>query len=117
MSFAGFGSVPGQSCRYDCPSKSLSAEKHPLIFTRDESAAGTQKLLPSSGSGFEPSKLPGFTQLNCESSLRQFSKCPISSEKATLYVCADQVLPRGFAVSYSGWNAYGASWHVDDFGE
>ena len=33
-----------------------------------------------------------------------------------MYVCADHVLPRGLAVSYSGWNAYGASRHVDDFG-
>ena len=87
-----------------------------MIFTSRESFAGTQKLLPSSGSGFGPSKMPGFTQLNCESSLRQFSKCPISSEKATLYVCADHVLPRVLAVSYSGWNAYGASWHDEDFG-
>ncbi len=47
---------------------------------------------------------------------RQFSKWPISSDMATLYVCADQVLPRGLPVEYSGWNAYGFSWHVLDFG-
>src|SRR5436309_14814145 len=46
----------------------------------------------------------------------QFSKWPISSEKATLEVCADQVLPRGFAVLYAGWNAYGAMLQVDELG-
>jgi hypothetical protein len=35
---------------------------------------------------------------------------------ATLYVCADQVLPRGLAVEYSGWNAYGSDWHVRECG-
>src|SRR5262249_46051256 len=30
--------------------------------------------------------------------------------------CADQVFPRGFAVEYSGWNAYGAAWQVSEFG-
>jgi hypothetical protein len=33
-----------------------------------------------------------------------------------LYVCADHVLPRGFAVEYSGWNAYGADWQVAEVG-
>ena len=34
----------------------------------------------------------------------------------TLYVCADHVLPRGLAVLYSAWNAYGEAWHVLAFG-
>ena len=59
---------------------------------------------------------PGLAQLKFASSLRQFSKCPISSDIATLYVCADHVFPRGLAVEYSGWNAYGASWQVFDVG-
>src|SRR4051812_2467114 len=46
----------------------------------------------------------------------QFSKCPISSDPAMLYVCADQVLPRGMPVEYSGWNAYGACWQVFELG-
>ncbi|MGZ4625293.1 MAG: hypothetical protein ACXV3S_03200 [Kineosporiaceae bacterium] len=29
---------------------------------------------------------------------------------------ADQVLPRGLAVEYSGWKAYGADWHVVESG-
>ena len=48
--------------------------------------------------------------------MRQFSKCPSSSDIATLYVWMLQVFPRTFAVEYSGWNAYGASWHVEEFG-
>src|SRR3954449_5544157 len=111
------GSVPGQSGRYDCPSKSPSSEKHPLIFTSVESAAGTQKSLSSSSSSAPLSWSPGLTQfVFVASSLRQFSKCPISSDIATLYVCADQVLPRGFAVEYSGWNAYGSMLQVAESG-
>src|SRR5579859_2356427 len=85
------------------------------MCTSVESLPGTQKLLPSSSSRLE-SCLPGWTQLNCVSSFRQFSKCPISSDIATLYVCADHVLPRGLPVEYSGWKAYGSAWHVEDVG-
>lgn len=31
-------------------------------------------------------------------------------------MCADQVFPRGLAVLYSGWNAYGASWQAEEPG-
>ena len=78
-----------------------------------ESDAGTQALLSSSGSRPDPASwAPGTAQLEFASSCRQFSKCPISSDIATLYVCADHVFPRGFPVEYSGWKAYGADRHV-----
>src|SRR5262245_49265021 len=107
-SIVGSGLVPGQSIRYDCPSKSSSAWKHPLILTTVASAAGTQKTSSPSGALPAGSDSAERAQLKFASSSRQFSKCPISSENATLYVCADHVLPRGFAVLYSGWKAYGS---------
>ena len=55
---------------------------------------------------------PGTAQLNAASIWRQFSKWPISSDIATLYVWTLHVFPRVFAVEYSGWNAYGASRQV-----
>ena len=79
------GVVPGQSGRYDWPSKSSSSLKQPLIFTSVESAAGTQKPLPSSSSSAPLSWSPGLAQfVFVASSLRQFSKWPISSDIATL---------------------------------
>ncbi len=53
-SAATFGNVPGQSNWYEFPSKSPSAEKHPLILINDESDPGTQKPLSSSGSSPVP---------------------------------------------------------------
>ena len=111
-----FESVPGQSALYDCPSQSSSSLKQPLIWTSVESVPGTQKLLSSSSSSPPLSWAPGTAQLNCASICTQFSKCPISSDIATLYVCADHVLPRGLAVEYSGWKAYGFSWQVFELG-
>src|SRR5215469_216258 len=84
------------------------------MCTTVESVPGTQPV--SSASSPLASWAPAEAQLKFWSSARQFSKWPISSEKATLYVCADQVLPRGFAVLYAGWNAYGASWQVFECG-
>ena len=55
-------------------------------------------------------------QLPLASIARQFSKWPISSDIAMLYVWVLHVFPRALAVEYSGWNAYGASWHVLEFG-
>ena len=45
----------------------------------------------------------------------QKSKCPISSEKATLYECADHRTPTpGFDVEYIGWKSYGVIWQFFD---
>ena len=83
------------------------------MCTSVESVPGTQ---PASSASRLGSWAPGEVQLPFASMARQFSKWPISSDMATLYVCADQVFPRGFAVEYSGWNAYGAAWQVLDLG-
>src|SRR5690348_16636888 len=85
-------------------------------MTSVESVPGTQKLFPSSSSSPPASWLPGVVQLAFASIARQFSKCPTSSDIATLYVWALHVFPRVFAVEYSGWKAYGASWQVVEFG-
>src|SRR5882757_6405339 len=81
--------------------------------TSKESVPGTQPLSSASRLG---SWLPAWVQSPFALMARQFSKCPISSDMATLYVCADQVLPRGLAVEYSGWNAYGFTLQVLDVG-
>src|SRR2546423_9256510 len=100
-SLATLGIDPGQSRWYEFPSQSPSLKKHPSIRTRLESDFGTQKLKSSSGSRPPASCFPGFAQLYSAVIFTQFSKWPISSEKATLYVWADHVMPLGFAVSYS----------------
>src|SRR4249920_2168941 len=93
-----FLNVPGQSFWYEGPSKSASSEKHPLIWMSNESVPGTQKPWSSSSSSPPGSSEPSTAQLKSASSLRQCSKCPISSENDTFVVWADQVFPRGFAV-------------------
>lgn len=75
--------MPGQSFRYDWPSQSPSEEKQPLILTSEESVPGTQPV-SSSSSPLLLSCAPGVAQLKFASRARQFSKWPISSEKATL---------------------------------
>lgn len=76
-----------------------------MMCTTQASLPGTQ---PTSSLSSVGSSEPATAQLKLASSALQCSKWPISSEKATLYVCADHVFPRGFAVLYSGWKAYGA---------
>ena len=47
LSTNGFGFVPGQSSRYDWPSKSSSGLKQPSILTTAESVPGTQRCARS----------------------------------------------------------------------
>src|SRR5919206_807459 len=108
--------VPGQSFWYEGPSKSSSDARQPLMCTTQASLPGTQKLWSSSSSRPFGSSAPAFAQLKSGVSSRQCSKCPISSENEMFTVCADHVFPRGFAVLYSGWNAYGLDVHVAALG-
>src|SRR6266496_2412840 len=83
---------------------------HPPTWTRSE-ALGLKH--PWSSPSVFVSLPPGRTQRCCAFALSQYSKCPISSENATLYECAahgTRVCTPD--VEYIGWNAYGASVHV-----
>jgi hypothetical protein len=75
-----FGFVPGHSGWYETPSKSLSVAMQPVIGTRSESAALKQ---PSSSPSSSDSLLLVHSPPSDAMAL-QYSKCPISSEKATL---------------------------------
>src|SRR4029078_1545707 len=84
LSCPGFGSVPGQSALYDGPSKSSSEARQPPIGMSVD-AAGLKHVVSSSSSAASlllmqspPSRVTWL----------QYSKCPISSEKAVLYECA-----------------------------
>ena len=76
-----FVNVPGQVVWYEAPSKSLSVAKHPPTCTRSDALALKQFVSSPSRLG---SSTPGLTQLPCVFAWAQYSKCPISSEKATL---------------------------------
>src|SRR5215469_5627034 len=103
---------PGQLKPYGTPSKSPSISlKHPPICTSSEALAGRQKLSSPSGSipAVSPSLVSepsGCRQVLSGSvpTLPQYSKCPISSEKAMLYVCAALKLRVcGDEVLYIAW--------------
>src|SRR5581483_5859107 len=56
-------------------------------------------------------------QVKSGATTSQYSKCPISSEPATLYVCAAHEERVALVdVENSGWNVYGASLQVFEFG-
>src|SRR5437773_11437520 len=77
---------------------------HPETCTSSDSAELKQNS--SSLSAVASAHLPFLTR-------PQYSKCPISSENATLYECAAHgTRVCSFAVEYIGWNAYGSSVHV-----
>ena len=76
-----FGSVPGHTRWYGTPSKSLSVAIQPPIGTNSEKAALKQPS--SSPSGPPASPLLVHAPPSSET-LEQYSKWPISSEKATL---------------------------------
>src|SRR5262245_19956903 len=82
---------------------------HPPIGTRSETAA--EKHLASS-----PSMLPSLLLVHSrpsESTVLQYSKCPISSEAATLYEwAAHGTRVCSLEVEYIGWKLYGDCEHV-----
>src|SRR5664279_3834390 len=94
--------------------------RQPPIFTSSEAEAGRQRSSSPSGSG--PAVSPSF--VSAPSGFRQvlfgsvptsaqYSKCPISSENALLYVCAAVTLRvAGVEVLHSGWKSYGFTVHV-----
>ena len=102
--------LPGQvPCWYSGPSKSTSVNRHPVNDAATVVPAGLTigagKQERSSKSGLDPlpSEFP-FVQRKLELAWLQYSKWPISSEKATLYECAahsTRVL--GVDVLYIGW--------------
>jgi hypothetical protein len=105
--------LPGQAPTvYGTPSKSLSEARHPMkLFSSVVPVgltigAGKQPWL-SVGLGPFGSLSPcAGLQLKLESILVQFSKWPISSEKATLYECAaHRTRVSGDDVLYIGWKA------------
>ena len=56
---------------------------------------------------------PAAVQLKVESTLLQYSKCPISLEKPTFKACAVQkTRVASLDVEYMGWKLYGCSEHV-----
>src|SRR5437764_2733566 len=104
---------PGQVNLYDAPSKSPSMSRQPPIWTSIEAAAGKQKSSSPCGSGpalsasfvSSPSGLVQVLKASLPTAA-QYSKCPISSENAMLYVCAADVFRvSGVEVLNSGWNA------------
>src|SRR5437762_5648358 len=75
----------------------------PPTGTSSESLALKQ---PTSSESFFFSLRPGWTHLP-RTALSQYSKWPISSEKATLYECAAHgTRVCSLEVAYIGWNAY-----------
>src|SRR5436190_6315391 len=85
----------------------------PPTGTSSESLALKQ---PTSSESFFFSLRPGWTHLP-RTALSQYSKWPVSSEKATLYECAAQgTRVSGLDVAYSGWNACMSTEQVDAFG-
>src|SRR5215831_21100725 len=87
---------------------------HPPICTSSDTLGLKQPVSSPSTFGSLP---PAWTQTRCGFALSQYSKCPISSENATLYECAAQgTRVCGPDVEYIGWNAYGCSVHVLAFG-
>ena len=108
-----FGSVPGQTFWYETPSKSLSVPMHPPIGTSSEKAGEKQ---PRSS----PSMLPSLLLVQrppSRATVLQYSKWPISSEKATLYECAAHgTRVCSLDVEYIGWNAYGVCVQVAALG-
>src|SRR5436190_13640442 len=76
----------------------------PPTGTSSESLALKQ---PTSSESFFFSLRPGWTHLP-RTALLQYSKCPISSEKATLYECAAHgTRVCSLEVAYIGWKPYG----------
>ena len=87
---------------------------HPPIWTSSDSSA--LKHATSSPS-FLLSPSPGLTHLPWTFAWSQYSKWPISSEKATLYECAAHgTRVCSLDVEYIGWNAYGDWLHVSAVG-
>src|SRR5215469_1029430 len=91
LSAVGLLIEPGQLSLYDTPSKSPSVSSQPPIFTFREADAGRQKTSSPIGSGprLSPSLVSAPSGLRHVPSgsvptLAQYSKCPISSEKAML---------------------------------
>src|SRR5438552_12532132 len=103
---------PGQTFWYEAPSKSTSDARHPALCARRPVAPLKQPT--SSASGVPPSSVPAVVHAPPSlATAAQFSKCPISSENATLYPSAahgTRVCP--LDVEYIGWNAYGRLLHV-----
>src|SRR2546426_12815550 len=80
---------------------------HPVTWTSNVS----EKHGKSSASAF------GRTHCRLRLARLQYSKCPISSENATLYECAAHgTRVCSLDVLYIGWNEYGASVHFDRCG-
>src|SRR5438874_13543725 len=78
----------------------------PPIWMRSDSSA--LKHVESSASFLLLSPSAGFTHLPWALAWPQYSKCPISSENATLYECAAHgTRVCSLDVAYIGWNAYG----------
>src|SRR6476619_1017579 len=104
-----FGSLPGQSSRYEVPSKSMSLAMQPPIGTSRASAELKQPVSSSSrlASLFAVQSRP--SPLTAE----QYSKWPISSANATLYECAAHgTRVCSLDVEYIGRNVYGDWLHA-----
>src|SRR5690348_8646798 len=88
----GSGFVPGQLLKYSGPSKSPSESVHPLSGMRDDRPAVKQKLSSSSGPlgsvELADAQTPVPLRMLAPFTFGQYSKWPISSEKAMLYECA-----------------------------
>src|SRR5215475_9113785 len=90
-SWKGFLNEPGQVLfRYGTPSKSVSLSRQPPMCSKPNAAANPGSTHPPNA----PSSSPAFLSLpvtdvhapNSWSTELQYSKCPISSENAMLYV-------------------------------
>src|SRR4029077_9355837 len=90
--------------------------RQPLTGTREENVESKhgKSSKPPSGS---PGSVEASAHMKSDVTVSQYSKCPISSEPATLYVCAAHDERVAFVeVSNSGWNEYGFSLHLLEFG-